>query len=108
MNQWCIYDFIYSALNNILIFNYIINSINNMLCFQYFIALRRNAYFIHTIMQKQIQLTENEAKLFTFLKSVASKYKPDLTLRVAGGWVRDKVYRLIRSLELNLKISTLH
>ena len=47
-------------------------------------------YYIHT-MQNKITLTPNEIELFKIIKQVAFKYKPDMTLRIAGGWVRDKV-----------------
>jgi hypothetical protein len=38
-----------------------------------------------------IHLTHDEEKLFSFLLAVAKQKHPGLTLRVAGGWVRDKV-----------------
>lgn len=38
-----------------------------------------------------IQLTEEERDLFTLLRQVRSETKLDTTLRVAGGWVRDKL-----------------
>ena len=38
-----------------------------------------------------ITITEAEKKLFTFLLDVLKCYKLNTTLRVAGGWVRDKV-----------------
>jgi hypothetical protein len=38
-----------------------------------------------------IQLTEEERALFTLLRQVRSETKLDTTLRVAGGWVRDKL-----------------
>ncbi|ETW04494.1 hypothetical protein H310_04757 [Aphanomyces invadans] len=39
----------------------------------------------------EIQLTPAEEKLFEVLQFVRKKYAPSTTLRVAGGWVRDKV-----------------
>ena len=38
-----------------------------------------------------IELTEDEAKLFELLRKVTSETKLGSTLRVAGGWVRDKL-----------------
>ncbi|KAG9396524.1 tRNA nucleotidyltransferase [Carpediemonas membranifera] len=38
-----------------------------------------------------IELTELETQLFDILKAVLAKYECKTTLRVAGGWVRDKV-----------------
>lgn len=38
-----------------------------------------------------IQTTQHEEKIFETLLSVVSSRRLDLTLRVAGGWVRDKV-----------------
>lgn len=37
------------------------------------------------------QLTQLEQQIFSFLMEVQSKYFPEAVLRVAGGWVRDKV-----------------
>lgn len=39
----------------------------------------------------QISLTENEQKLFQTLLAIVQANKLKTTLRVAGGWVRDKV-----------------
>jgi len=43
------------------------------------------------IFLPQINLSPEEDELFTLLKQVASTYAPNTTLRVAGGWVRDKI-----------------
>ena len=39
----------------------------------------------------QINLNEKEQEIFGTLKNVLQKYELKTTLRVAGGWVRDKV-----------------
>ncbi len=38
-----------------------------------------------------IQLTLKEQKIFTLLRKVVSEKAPNTTIRVAGGWVRDKL-----------------
>ncbi len=38
-----------------------------------------------------LALTKDEEKLFTFLIRVLKHFNLKTTLRVAGGWVRDKV-----------------
>lgn len=38
-----------------------------------------------------INLTENELRLFKTLLAIVKEYNLQTTLRVAGGWVRDKV-----------------
>jgi hypothetical protein len=43
------------------------------------------------VIQKNIRLTKGEVELFDFLVYVGRLYTPDTTLRVAGGWVRDKL-----------------
>ena len=40
-----------------------------------------------------ISLTENEQQIFASLMEVVKAYQLQSTLRVAGGWVRDKVSR---------------
>lgn len=40
---------------------------------------------------QEIWLTEQEQKLFAFLLDVEKQYKCQAVLRVAGGWVRDKL-----------------
>ena len=39
----------------------------------------------------QIELTDVERKVFDILLGINEKYQLGLTLRVAGGWVRDKL-----------------
>lgn len=41
-----------------------------------------------------IQLTEHEAKLFELLKAVEAHFQLSTVMRVAGGWVRDKIMGL--------------
>lgn len=43
------------------------------------------------IYMPKINLSLEEEELFILLKQVASAYAPNTTLRVAGGWVRDKI-----------------
>jgi len=38
-----------------------------------------------------IEISEGEGRLFSFLLTVLRETKTQTTLRVAGGWVRDKV-----------------
>ena len=45
-------------------------------------------------MKSQIQLTDFEQELFASLKEVASECELNTTMRVAGGWVRDKMLGL--------------
>lgn len=40
----------------------------------------------------KIELDAKESEIFSLLKEVVINYKFDTTMRVAGGWVRDKVY----------------
>ena len=40
---------------------------------------------------KEIKLSDNEKKIFEFLLSILKDHALNLTLRVAGGWVRDKL-----------------
>ena len=42
-------------------------------------------------MDSQIVLTENENRIFNTLLKVVEVNELNTTLRVAGGWVRDKV-----------------
>jgi hypothetical protein len=42
-------------------------------------------------LRDEIQLTDKEMKLFEFLLDVEKQYDCKAVLRVAGGWVRDKV-----------------
>jgi tRNA nucleotidyltransferase (CCA-adding enzyme) len=42
-------------------------------------------------MKKEITLTPDEKELFDTLRSIVNKVSPGTTLRVAGGWVRDKL-----------------
>lgn len=42
-------------------------------------------------MNKVIALTDKETQIFSTLMDVVNANKLNTTLRVAGGWVRDKV-----------------
>jgi tRNA nucleotidyltransferase (CCA-adding enzyme) len=42
-------------------------------------------------MKNKIELNSDEKELFDILKKIISKVSPGTTLRVAGGWVRDKL-----------------
>ncbi|KAF0709371.1 Aste57867_5961 [Aphanomyces stellatus] len=46
---------------------------------------------VSTFPTPKIELTPQEEKLFEVLQFVRKKYAPKTTLRVAGGWVRDKL-----------------
>ena len=39
-----------------------------------------------------VKLTDKEKSIFDFLLQVLNEHKLNTTLRVAGGWVRDKLY----------------
>ena len=44
------------------------------------------------IIKEKIELEENEKELFSFLKEIIIKNKlSNIILRVAGGWIRDKI-----------------
>ena len=43
---------------------------------------------------REFDLSESEESLFKLLLQVKHKYAPHVQLRVAGGWVRDKVKSL--------------
>lgn len=43
-------------------------------------------------IKNEITLTEKEKEIFQLLLTVQKLYHPTTTLRVAGGWVRDKVF----------------
>ena len=51
-----------------------------------------------------ITLTEEEIKIFDFIQSTIEKYKLKVEVRIAGGWVRDKVLNL-KSHDIDLVIS---
>jgi tRNA nucleotidyltransferase (CCA-adding enzyme) len=42
-------------------------------------------------MEREIKLTSDEQELFDSLRKIIKKVAPGTTLRVAGGWVRDKL-----------------
>lgn len=50
--------------------------------------------FISAASLGYLTLTSQERQLFDLLKSVVSEYCPGAELRVAGGWVRDKILGL--------------
>ena len=45
-------------------------------------------------MRAALSLTRAERRLFAFLVQVAAEHSPETTVRVAGGWVRDKLLGL--------------
>lgn len=45
----------------------------------------------YTFKSEKLDLTEKEEKIFSLLKKVAEKNQLNTVMRVAGGWVRDKV-----------------
>lgn len=46
----------------------------------------------HAIAPENITLTAKEESIFAFLMEVLQENQLNTTLRVAGGWVRDKLY----------------
>lgn len=61
---------------------------------EYWPIIVKEAKTLFTIKQAEIntniQLSPSEQKIFDFLIGVNNKYNLGLTMRVAGGWVRDK------------------
>lgn len=45
----------------------------------------------NTEEDRRINLTSNEENIFNIIRSARSKYESDVSLRVAGGWVRDRL-----------------
>eukprot|EP01116_Phalansterium_solitarium_P025576 TRINITY_DN9856_c0_g1_i2.p1 TRINITY_DN9856_c0_g1~~TRINITY_DN9856_c0_g1_i2.p1 ORF type:complete len:652 (+),score=163.58 TRINITY_DN9856_c0_g1_i2:205-1956(+) len=45
----------------------------------------------NALMRREVALTPREEKLFDFLVQAVAHFKTGTTLRVAGGWVRDKL-----------------
>ena len=56
--------------------------------------------------QKTIWLNKTEEKIFNFLKKVNKKYNLNVTFRVAGGWVRDKIMGL-ESDDIDIALDTM-
>jgi hypothetical protein len=48
------------------------------------------------LLTTDFPLTEHEKKIFSFLLEVVQHYQLGTTLRVAGGWVRDKVVKAVQ------------
>lgn len=44
-----------------------------------------------TALKEQISLTAEEVKIFELLKEAQTNLEQKVVMRVAGGWVRDKV-----------------
>ena len=61
-------------------------------------------YSTNNKIDLNITLTEEEIKIFDFIQSTIEKYKLKVEVRVAGGWVRDKVLNL-KSHDIDLVIS---
>lgn len=49
------------------------------------------AQFSAEVPDVQIRLTQSEQELFELFRAVLRRYELNTTVRVAGGWVRDKV-----------------
>jgi hypothetical protein len=49
--------------------------------------------FLRLVSGMSVRLTEKEAELFQLLRECVKAANLPVTLRVAGGWVRDKVSR---------------
>ena len=56
-------------------------------------------------ISRTISLTKEEQDLFQLVKDVRDKYCPNTTIRVAGGWVRDKLLRQTASRDIDFVIS---
>lgn len=52
-------------------------------------------------------LTDNERQLFEFLKQVIREKNLDIVLRVAGGWVRDKIINCEESNDIDIAIDNM-
>ena len=52
-----------------------------------------------------ISLTKQEQDLFALVKEVRDKYCPSTTIRVAGGWVRDKLLRKTTSHDIDFVLN---
>jgi hypothetical protein len=44
-------------------------------------------------LKSTIDVTKEESEIFSLLNKVVEKYKLGTVCRVAGGWVRDKVFK---------------
>ena len=62
------------------------------------------SYSINNKIELNITLTEEEIKIFDFIQSTIEKHNLKIEVRVAGGWVRDKVLNL-KSHDIDLVIS---
>lgn len=56
---------------------------------------------------RQIKLTPEETNLFDFLLYIQHVYAPKTRLRVAGGWVRDKL-RGAESQDIDIALDNVH
>lgn len=54
--------------------------------------LNFNFISVERTIKDNIHPTENEAEIFRLLRDCVSRQSLPVTLRVAGGWVRDKVF----------------
>ena len=55
-------------------------------------VLKLASIYVRAVKQiMDITLTPQEARIFELLRAVVQAKAPDTTLRVAGGWVRDKL-----------------
>lgn len=55
-----------------------------------FVSSRFSVRSMH-VVQRSIELTPSERALFDVLQGTKKHYELDVTLRCAGGWVRDKL-----------------
>lgn len=55
------------------------------------ILFQKKMCIVYVLGAECITLNEDETKIFNLLKECCQALHLDVTLRVAGGWVRDKV-----------------
>lgn len=56
-----------------------------------------NYNLIKPQINETISLTEHEKEIFNIIKKVLHKHNKITVCRVAGGWVRDKVFNFIKN-----------
>lgn len=55
------------------------------------LSINKNSFFKSGQFASEIQLNDREAKIFDFLRLVKRENNLNIQMRVAGGWVRDKL-----------------
>lgn len=62
---------------------------NNINIKKYYNNVRLNSQYIEK--QREFQLTNDEQELFELFRNIVNELKLGSTIRIAGGWVRDKL-----------------